>query len=512
MNKKKIHKFLQENFDWLVLGGFFLFALINILHHELWRDEMQTWMLAKASSSLSELFANSQFERHPRLWHLSVFLLTRIFNHPIAMQLFHLCIASCVIFIFLRYSLFSRLQKVLFTFGYFPLYEYATISRDYSLGILFIFLFLALYPKRKQNYLAMSVALFFMAQTTAWAMLFSMCFAFILIIEPVIEKNYAFNTVAKKKSILPAICIFLAGIFLSLLQMRSPDSGLNNIYEFKFDPSLAGLVLETVWKSFVPIHNFSYNFWNSNFLGLGVLRLFFSFLIFFCAGLVLFRKRLAFIFFLCGTIGVFVIMYQFHVFMYLRYSGHLFILFIVSLWLAKYFEETLEGNAFLKKLSTVSKKFKNPYLISLLALQLFAGITASLLDWNRPFTAAPEVAKYIKEKNLDNMYMVGDLGEPATVVSGYLDGKMYYPRHGYYGSFMIFKGRDTSIKTRKVIAKARDISQARQEDILLVLNWQVNKNIKDVQQIAQFEKSIVADEKYYLHILKYDHSPVEHDK
>ena len=88
---------------------------------------------------------------------------------------------------------------------------------------------------------------------------------------------------------------------------------------------------------------------------------------------------------------------------------------------------------------------------------------------------------------------------------------MYYPRHGYYGSFMIFKARDKGIKTREVLNKGREISQARKEDILLVLNWQVNKNIEDIYQITAFEESIVADEKYYLHILKYNASSIDHN-
>ena len=493
----------------MLLVGFFLFALINILHHEMWRDEMQTWMLAKASASIPDLFNNMQFERHPRLWHIFIFLLSRISEDPLSMQLIHLFIATTSIFIFLRYSPFSKLQKALFTFGYFPLYEYATISRDYSLGVLFIFLFAALFPKRKQYYLPISLVLFFMAQTTAWGLLFAICFAFILLVESIIEQKNVFKSIVKKWSVIPAIFIFLAGVYVSLMQLRSPEVGLNNIYNLKVDPYLAGLTLETVWKSFVPIPKLTFEFWNSNFLGIGLLRLFFSFLILLFTGLIFLRKRLAFLFYVCGTVGVFAIMYQYHVFMYLRHSGHLFIVFIVSLWLENNFEETPIRNSFLQKVTALAEKNKKTYIISLLGLHLFAGISASLFDWKRPFTAAPEVATFIKEKKLDAMYMLGDLSEPASTVSGYLGGKMYYPRRSYYGSFIIYKDQDYSIKTRQVLSIGREISQQRKEDVLLVLNWQVNKNTEDVHQIAAFEKSIVADEKYYLHILKYKIPPTE---
>lgn len=64
-----------------------------------------------------------------------------ITHHPIVMQLLHVVIATIGIYIFVQFSPFTRLQKLLFTFSYYLLFEYGLISRSYNLGLLILFLF-----------------------------------------------------------------------------------------------------------------------------------------------------------------------------------------------------------------------------------------------------------------------------------------------------------------------------------------------------------------------------------
>ncbi|NJL84461.1 MAG: hypothetical protein HC890_18805 [Chloroflexaceae bacterium] len=109
-------------------------SLIGVLHHEMWNDELQAWLLARDSDSIFDLFANMKDEGHPALWHLVLFGLTRLTQNPIAMQFFHLLIATGVVYVFARFAPFNQLIKCLFTFSYFPFFEYGLISRSYSLG------------------------------------------------------------------------------------------------------------------------------------------------------------------------------------------------------------------------------------------------------------------------------------------------------------------------------------------------------------------------------------------
>src|SRR6186713_2793474 len=126
-------------FALMVTAGFFVIALIGMLSHEMWRDEHQAWLVARDANSLPQLLANMNYEGNPALWQFFLFLITRVTHDPIYMQAFHLLVATSFIFIFNRYAPLSNLHKILFSFGYFAIYEYAVISRSYSLGILLMF-------------------------------------------------------------------------------------------------------------------------------------------------------------------------------------------------------------------------------------------------------------------------------------------------------------------------------------------------------------------------------------
>ncbi len=54
-------------------------------------------------------------------------------------------------YLLLRFAPFKRWQKVLFLLGYFPLYEYGVISRSYSLDMLGLFGFCAVYGWAKRQ-------------------------------------------------------------------------------------------------------------------------------------------------------------------------------------------------------------------------------------------------------------------------------------------------------------------------------------------------------------------------
>ena len=160
--RKPLNSLLSNNsiFTGLVVLSFLCIGLLNILTHEMWRDELQSWLIAKGSVSIMNLFSNLRYEGHPALWHICLYFISRFTAQPIVMQFFHLLLAATTIYIFTRFSPFTKLQKILFAFGYFPLYEYATISRNYAMGVLFIFCFCSVFRTRTKNYLVLSCILF----------------------------------------------------------------------------------------------------------------------------------------------------------------------------------------------------------------------------------------------------------------------------------------------------------------------------------------------------------------
>ena len=161
----------------LILGGFTAF------NHEMWRDEIQAWLLARDSASFFELFAHLKYEGHPGLWHLCLMPLSRITASPVIMQVFHLLIAGVTVYLFVRYAPFNWLQKFLFCFGYFVLYEYAVIARNYALGLLLLILFCVLFRERYKRPLWIGGILFLLAHTSVHALIVTIGISFALFCE-----------------------------------------------------------------------------------------------------------------------------------------------------------------------------------------------------------------------------------------------------------------------------------------------------------------------------------------
>ncbi|RKU37994.1 hypothetical protein C6495_00990, partial [Candidatus Poribacteria bacterium] len=171
----------------LILGGFTAF------NHEMWRDEIQAWLLARDSASFFELFAHLKYEGHPGLWHLCLMPLSRITASPVIMQVFHLLIAGVTVYLFVRYAPFNWLQKFLFCFGYFVLYEYAVIARNYALGLLLLILFCVLFRERYKRPLWIGGILFLLAHTSVHALIVTIAISFALFCEYFLMKIARFG-------------------------------------------------------------------------------------------------------------------------------------------------------------------------------------------------------------------------------------------------------------------------------------------------------------------------------
>src|SRR5581483_5638410 len=152
-----------------VLTAIFLTAaLLDMSRHAMWRDETRAWQIALASPTIAALHANLRYEGVPLLWYLILWVLTKITVNPIAMQLAHVVIAAGVVFTFLVAAPFGRAIKLLFTFGYFPFFEYATISRNYGLVFLFFLLGAVLLSGKHQRPILLAIVLALLAQVSIW--------------------------------------------------------------------------------------------------------------------------------------------------------------------------------------------------------------------------------------------------------------------------------------------------------------------------------------------------------
>jgi hypothetical protein len=82
-----------RNYSLFITLGYFIIALIGVLHHEMWRDEFQAYLVSRDSHSFAELVANNKYEGHPLLWYTLLYWLTAFTENPLALQFLNLAFA-----------------------------------------------------------------------------------------------------------------------------------------------------------------------------------------------------------------------------------------------------------------------------------------------------------------------------------------------------------------------------------------------------------------------------------
>ena len=506
--KKTLNLLLSNNsaFIGLLVLSFLCIGLLNILTHEMWRDELQAWLIAKDSVSIMNLFSNLRYEGHPALWHMCLYFISRFTAQPIAMQFFHLLLAATTIYLFTRFSPFTKLQKILFAFGYFPLYEYATISRNYAMGVLFIFCFCTVFRTRTKNYLVLSCILFMLAQTSVYGLMIAICFGFTLIMEYVLDRNLRKLLSARRTELVICMCIFILGTIITVLQLIQPIDSGGRIWGMNIDLRRIAHVIAIPWKAYIPVPEFmNTKFITSTILPSRIPSAILS-IILLCFSLLLFvRKPVVIFLYISATIGLLMFSYFIH-FGELRHHGYIFMMFIVCLWISDYYTDIELKSRIFNNLARFCKKHKNRFIVGILSIHLILGITASSVDWFSPFSASKETAKFIKNSKMDNMLMLGDMDFPASAVAGYLNRRIYYTQSNRFGSFIIWNNERGDHSAQEILKKAQELSLQRKEDILLIMNYKldISSALNPIAKIKEFKKSIVPNEKYYLYLMSYD--------
>ena len=74
----------QLIFDFVITIIYALLTLNTVLHHELWADEAQVWLLCK-NLSIPELYNHLKNEGHPILFYLLVMPFAKMFSNIIYM-------------------------------------------------------------------------------------------------------------------------------------------------------------------------------------------------------------------------------------------------------------------------------------------------------------------------------------------------------------------------------------------------------------------------------------------
>ncbi len=464
----------------------------------MWRDEMHAWQAVASAGSPLELIDNVRTEGHPGLWFALLYPVTRVTTNPVAMQLIHLAIAVGTAAVVLFLSPFSWGWRALIVFGYFPLYEYCAISRNYAIGALLLVVFCAGYPSRADRPLLLAGVLFLLAQSSVYALIMSFACGIMWIAEAWSSRRTV--PIAANRAV-ASLSLWLSGILFSVIQLVRARPAMHPLDPDKITGTNRVLdVLATPWRGYVPLPSFRFHFWNSNILDHvaagAVLQVVFGLvLVALFAGLFV-RRKPVLLLYCIGTAGL--VAFSFLIYVgHLRHHGHHMLVLLACLWIWRADHRTDDGG-----FNSSVPRWGAIMVGGLLVVNTLAGAYAVARDWRDPFSAGREVAENIRSDGLAGLPVVGHKDVFVAAVAGYLQRPMYYPSLRREASFI--RWGDTmwfGVDDDETVRQARELAVERQSDVIIVFSrsgQQRPNTIGGAEKVGEFSKSIVRRERFEL--------------
>jgi hypothetical protein len=480
--------------NFLLVLPFLILFLVQLAHHQLWRDELNAFGLAAASPTLSSLFHHVHYEGHPWLWYGLLWLVTKVTPSPLGMQVLQALIGTGVLLMIGLFSPFSRIEKTLLLLSYFVTFEYTVMSRLYGLIVLLLLLYLRDHVQHPQALLikALLLGLLCNADLMGWIL----CTGLVaeILIARFVQKQITTQPTAKER--LQAAALFLALAGFGLWSMRPYKSvsvrTTGRIFQFARDPHhLVTITARYIVGPFWPIR-WSWHdgyFWNYIFWARPYAYLFIPVVL----GLywISFRKQWN----LLANVAITVVcaiafghlIYEGSV----RHFGVTFLAFIASLWILRAQQRRLPMAAYL-----------------LLGISALTGIWTNVLEWRRPFSNAQHVAQWLGEQHLDQRPIAG---APDTSVSGIatvLHRPVYFLDCNCSDLFVLFSNRRDNFSPNDIPQRLAAAPGALHTQSLLYIDVTplTAQQLATMQQmgleitfIRSFTGALIYDENYFLY-------------
>jgi hypothetical protein len=466
----------------------FLAVATTVSHfHEYWRDELQAWMIVRDSASVAELLHNSRYEGHPSLWFCLLFCLKQVAPGLAAMKALHLAIAASSTWLILRYSPFSLRHRALLVFGYFFLYEYAVIARNYAVGVFCVLAACALFPRRASPgaFLLIALAVAGMMLSNIYSFFLGLAFAFLLIADGWRRPGrFAWRR-------WPGYAVMVAAALLFLADTRPPaDYGYWPTWRTGLGLRPLAELFARAGYVFFPIPSAGTHFWNTVFyptdglqaaVGLGVVA---------AAVWLIPRKSLSRLF--MGCVVAAVLLFSYVKFPgHFRHNGHLFIAFVAMCWI----EPSLPG-------PERPRKRVAPVLFTVILIaQAVAGVMASIMEVTRPFSQAQSAAEWINQNRPGSLVVAHDDAGTSSAAA-FLDTPPFYPRSGTYGTWIVWNTRrlESNITEQSLVVTGDSLAVTTGKEVL----WLTTEPIGGAEKyglvlVKRFEPSVEPLESYWLY-------------
>jgi hypothetical protein len=153
-----LDRLLAKQVHWYIaVAAVFALQITLILTHIHWLDEWQAMQIAAQSPDISALLENLRYEGHPPLWYflLQIWDIFLPFHWVLKGILFPIAIVTQSLI--LGRAPFTRGERLLIALGALMLFEYLTISRSLSLGVMTLIILMATWHQKRIPWIAIAI-------------------------------------------------------------------------------------------------------------------------------------------------------------------------------------------------------------------------------------------------------------------------------------------------------------------------------------------------------------------
>jgi hypothetical protein len=420
----------------------------------------------------------------------------------VSMRVFPVLLSTGAVALVASQAPWSKLQKVLFAFGYFPFYEYSALSRPYSLALLLSVVATVLLVSPRRRPVVLGLVLGLMAQTSSYGAVLAVAFG----------AAAFYDAWDRRRTVAPqawwrwgmGATLLAAGFALALyptlaiLQTRPGDPSFQFTRSAAIDHRIL-LGLGTLWKAWCPLPFPTDYQWNTNLLdpwpwieGLcGVV------------GLVLLmvlvaRSQMALLLLALGALGVVALGTGYYYAM--RHSGHAFLALMGVIWLADSLPAADKTGKYGRWLMRASS-WRPTVITVLLIMHMVAALLSSVKEQAVPFSGSREAAEIIRERGLENLPILVDRDYAGSSVAGCLDRPVFYAAREKWGTYCLWDNpnRMKEMTPQSLMPIIQRVMEEMHSDVVVVLNYPIDTlSGMRVLQVGVTKQSIAQDEKYLI--------------
>ncbi|MBV8706366.1 MAG: hypothetical protein JO028_04195 [Acidobacteriaceae bacterium] len=481
----------RRSADLLLALPFIVLFFVQLLHHQMWRDELNAWGIAAASPNLRTLFHYIHYEAHPSLWYLLLWITSRFTAAPDAMKVTEGIIGVLIYLAIALWSPFARPEKALLFLSYFISFEYAVLSRMYGLCLLLLLLYLHRRVTRPHQVVGNAALLGVLANADMLGMILS----FALLAEYGFDRLEAQGSsgARDRKRIYTAALVYftLVGISVWTLMPASDLSWRTTGRMLAFASSLkhlgeaVGYYLVLPWWPINP--GWPYRWWNF-FPGLYAL---FLVPVVLSVYYLIFRHDRSLLL-LIGVNAVSAIAFAHLIYLgATRHYGITFLAFLAALWIQQ------------SRRSGISSLAGG-----LLLLSAVSGILAAIAQWHHPFSNVNNAADWLRQHRLGNAVLVGTPDTGTTGVAEELQRPMYFLDCSCSDRFVLYSNRRDNFRREQIPCRLKlAAEQLHAPEMILLMSYPLrDEEIKLISQqslhvtpLARFTGAEMWEEDFYVY-------------